>query len=230
VFQPEWSPEGDLFFVSDRGAGWWNLYRDREGVTEPMAPMDAEFGRPQWIFGMSTYAFESEERLICCFVRDGVWTLAQLDTRTKRLDLLPTPFTDFSQLRAGPGRAVFFGGTPSEAPAPIDLDLSTGTHRVIRRSSAVPEKVRSYISIPEPIATSGGETAHAFFYAPFSPEFAAPEGEKEPALVMSHGGPTSSASSTLSLELQILDQPRHLRARCELPRQHRLRPALSAPA
>ncbi len=72
VFQPEWSPDGDLFFVSDRGAGWWNLYRHRDGVSEPIAPMDAEFGRPQWMFGMSTYAFESEERLICCFVRDGV--------------------------------------------------------------------------------------------------------------------------------------------------------------
>ena len=28
VFQPEWSPDGDLYFVSDRGSGWWNLYRD----------------------------------------------------------------------------------------------------------------------------------------------------------------------------------------------------------
>ena len=25
VFQPEWSPDGDLYFVSDRGSGWWNL-------------------------------------------------------------------------------------------------------------------------------------------------------------------------------------------------------------
>ena len=72
VFQPEWSPDGSLFFISDRGGGWWNLYRYRDGDTEPMAPMDAEFGRPQWKFGMSTYAFESDERLICCFVRDGV--------------------------------------------------------------------------------------------------------------------------------------------------------------
>src|SRR5271165_184679 len=182
VFQPEWSPDGDLFFVSDRGAGWWNLYRHRDGVTEPMAPMDAEFGRPQWMFGMSTYAFESAERLICCFVRDGVWKLAQVDTRTKRVDLIPTQFTNISQLRAGPGRVVFFGGTPSEAPALIDLNLSTGTHRVIRRSSALPEGVRSYTSFPEPIAfpTEGGETAHAFFYAPFSPQFTAPEGEKAP--------------------------------------------------
>ena len=65
LFQPEWSPDGDLYVVSDRGKRWWNLYRERDCALEPMAPREAEFGRPQWTFGMSTYAFESAERLIC---------------------------------------------------------------------------------------------------------------------------------------------------------------------
>ncbi len=39
-------------------------------------------------------------------------------------------------------------------------------------------------------------------YPPFSPEFAAPADEKAPVLVKSHGGPTSAASSTLSLSTQ----------------------------
>jgi protein-S-isoprenylcysteine O-methyltransferase Ste14 len=52
VFQPEWSPDGDLYFVSDRVSGWGNLYRERDGAIEPMAKMDAEFGRPQWQFGI----------------------------------------------------------------------------------------------------------------------------------------------------------------------------------
>jgi dipeptidyl aminopeptidase/acylaminoacyl peptidase len=153
---------------------------------------------------MSTYSFESQERLICCFVRDGVWTLAQLDTRTKRFDPIPTEFADISQVRAAPGRAVFFGGSPSQALALIDLNLSAGTQRVIRRSSVLPENLRAHISVPEPIAfpTEGGETAHAFYYPPFSPRFTAPAGEKAPVLVKSHGGPTSSASATLSLAMQ----------------------------
>ena len=170
LFQPEWSPDGDLYLVSDRGKGWWNLYRERDGSLEPMAPREAEFGRPQWTFGMSTYAFESAERLICCFFEDDKWNLAKLDTRTKRLDPIPTRSTDVSQLRARPGRAVFIGGTPTEPPALIDLDLSTGTDRVVRRSAHLNEEVRSCISRPESITftTQGGETAHAFFYPPFS--------------------------------------------------------------
>jgi dipeptidyl aminopeptidase/acylaminoacyl peptidase len=204
VFQPEWSPDGDLYFVSDRGSGWWNLYRERDGAIEPIAPMDAEFGRPQWQFGMSTYAFESANRLISCFVRDGVWTLATIDLATKRFKIVPTEFTDISQLRAAPGRVVFVGGSPSEPPALIDLDLDSRRTRVVRRASVVRDDVRRYVSLPQPIAfpTEGAEIAHAFYYPPFSPEFAAPDGERAPVLVKSHGGPTSSASSTLSLSTQ----------------------------
>jgi dipeptidyl aminopeptidase/acylaminoacyl peptidase len=205
LFQPEWSPDGDLYIVSDRAKGWWNLYRERDGALEPMAPREAEFGRPQWTFGMSTYAFESAERLICCFFEDGEWNLAKLDTGTKRFDPIPTRFTDVSQLRASPGRAVFIGGTPTEPLALIDLDLNAGTDRVVRRSAQLSEEVRSCVSGPESITftTQGDETAHAFFYPPFSDKFTPPQGEKTPVLVKSHGGPTASASSTLSLAVQF---------------------------
>jgi dipeptidyl aminopeptidase/acylaminoacyl peptidase len=204
VFQPQWSPDGDLYFVSDRGSGWWNLYRERGGAIEPLAPMDAEFGQAQWNFAMSTYAFESAERIVCCFVQDGVWQLAQLDTRTKRFDPIKIPFTSLSQLRASPGRALFLGGSPSEATALVELDLGTGIHRVIRRSAILGDELRPYISVAQPIAfpTAGGETAHALYYPPRSPSFTAPAGEKAPVLVKSHGGPTASASSTLSLAVQ----------------------------
>ena len=99
---------------------------------------------------------------------------------------------------------MFIGGSPSEAPALVDLDLNNGTHRVLRRSFVLREDVRRYVSAPQPIAfpTGGQETAHAFYYPPFSPEFAAPAEEKAPVLVKSHGGPTAAASSTLSLSTQ----------------------------
>ena len=204
VFQPQWSPDGDLYFVSDRGSGWWNLYRERDGAIEPLAPMDAEFGQAHWNFAMSTYAFESAERIVCCFVQGGVWRLARLDPRTRRFDPIALPFTSLSQLRAGAGRAVFLAGSPSEAPALVELDLDTGTHRVIRRSAVLGDELRPYISVAQPIAfpTEGGETAHALYYPPLSPGFTAPAGEKAPVLVKSHGGPTASASGTLSLAVQ----------------------------
>ena len=46
IFQPEWSPAGDLYFVSDR-SGWWNLYRLRNGQVQAVLSMEAEFGEAQ---------------------------------------------------------------------------------------------------------------------------------------------------------------------------------------
>lgn len=58
IFQPTWSPDGQLYFVSDR-TGWWNLYRVKSGQIEPLCDKQAEFGLPQWVFGLSTYGFLS---------------------------------------------------------------------------------------------------------------------------------------------------------------------------
>ncbi len=49
VLQPEWSPDGSLYFVSDR-TGWWTLYHWFDGKIEPLCEMKADFGRPQWVF------------------------------------------------------------------------------------------------------------------------------------------------------------------------------------
>ena len=75
---------------------------------------------------------------------------------------------------------------------------------MLRRAFALGDDVRRFVSIPEPVAfpTAEGETAHALYYPPFSPDFAAPPDERAPVLVKSHGGPTSAASSTLSLSTQ----------------------------
>jgi hypothetical protein len=56
IFQPAWSPAGDLHYVSDR-TGWWNLYRRQADEERPLHPAEAEFGWPQWVFGMATYGF-----------------------------------------------------------------------------------------------------------------------------------------------------------------------------
>ena len=50
IFQPEWSPDGTLYFVSDR-TGWWNLYRQaRRRASRRSIRWPAEFGKPQWTF------------------------------------------------------------------------------------------------------------------------------------------------------------------------------------
>ncbi len=203
IFQPEWSPDGLLYFVSDR-SGWWNLYRyGRENNVEPMCPAEAEFGQPQWVFGLSTYGFESASSIICTYSERGSSCLARLDTQTGKLVVIETPYADITYLRIDAGRAVFRGGSPTAPAAIVRLDLATGETEALRRSNDL--KIDSaYLSIAQAIEfpTENGLTAHAFFYPPQNKDFVAPEGERPPLLVKSHGGPTSACSSTLSLNIQ----------------------------
>ena len=202
IFQLEWSPDGVLYFVSDR-TGWWNLYRRRDGRVEPVVEMEAEFGRPQWLFGMSTYAFASPGRIICTYTRQGAWRLASLDVATGELGLIETPYTEIEYVRAAPGRAVFLAGSPAEPASVVQLDLATGQFDVLRRSSQV-AVAPGYLSSPRAIEfpTESGLTAHGFFYAPKNVDYAAPPGERPPLLVLSHGGPTSARFGTLDPGIQ----------------------------
>ena len=51
--------------------------------------------------------------------------------------------------------------------------------------------------------TSGGKTAFGLFYPPHNPDYVGGADERPPLLVKCHGGPTSSASSTLNLGIQF---------------------------
>jgi dipeptidyl aminopeptidase/acylaminoacyl peptidase len=202
IFQPEWSPDGTLFFVSDR-TGWWNLYCWRNQQIEGLCEMEAEFGLPQWVFGMSTYAVESANRIICAYTQQGVWHLASIDTATGGLEKIETPYTSIEFVRAASGRAVFLGASASEPTSVVQLDLAKRELEVLRRSSAITIDDR-YLSKPLPIefSTEHGLTAHAFFYAPKNDDYVALPGERPPLVVMSHGGPTAATSGTLNPVIQ----------------------------
>jgi dipeptidyl aminopeptidase/acylaminoacyl peptidase len=205
IFQPEWSPDGMLYFVSDR-TGWWNLYRCLDGRIKALCEMDAEFGLPQWVFGMSSYAFVTANTIVCTYIKQGISHLAILDTSTGRIETIESPYTRIEGIRccaAKPGRALFVAGSPHESSSIVKIDLSTRRFETVRRSSELTIEP-GYISIPQAInfPTERGLTAHAFFYAPANRDFEASGGELPPLLVMSHGGPTAAASQTFRLGIQ----------------------------
>ena len=202
IFQPEWSPNGVLYFVSDR-SGWWNLYRWRDRQVEALCPMAAEFGRPQWVFGMSTYAFVSPRQLICAYSSQGTWRLAQLDTETKNFTPIETPYTEIWNVHATPTQVIFGGGSPTEPASIVRLDLATKQRTILRRATTLSLDT-GYLSLPQAIEfpTEDGLTAHALFYPPRNKDHAASSEERPPLLVKSHGGPTAAAQTTLNLAIQ----------------------------
>ena len=204
IFQPEWSSDGVLHFVSDR-TGWWNLYRWRDGQAEPLCEMEAEFGLPQWVFHQRTYAFESPGSIICTYVQEGVWHLARLDTNQSRLEPIEIPYTFITEPKVSDGHLVFKAGSPTETISIVRLNLRTGESQTLRRSDEITIAADNFSS-PENIefpTENGQATAHAFFYPPRNPDFRAPDDELPPLLVISHGGPTGATSAVLSLNTQF---------------------------
>lgn len=208
IFQPEWSPDGVLYFVSDK-SNWWNFYRTanpslhEKPEIEPVCEMAAEFGLPQWVFGMSTYAIVSESKIICTYTQQGKWHLASLDLATKQLTNIETGYTDISSVKARGETVVFLAGSPTESTAIVQLNLATSQLEILRNSSDLSID-SGYLSVPQPLEfpTENGLSAFGFFYPPKNQDFAAPAGEKPPLVVKSHGGPTAATSSSMNLKIQ----------------------------
>lgn len=201
VFQPAFGPDGSLCFVSDR-SGWWNLYRTGPDGDEPLCPMDAEFGLPQWVFGMSTWGFAGDGRIVAACIAGGVSRLGLVaDGRFSPFEM---PYDAISDVEVCGDAVLFVGASATIPPTLVRLDLADGSLTAIKSSSAVPVDA-AYLSRPEPVAfpTSGGATAHAFYYPPCNSDFRAPAGEKPPLLVRGHGGPTAASSSALNLGIQF---------------------------
>lgn len=207
IFQPEWSPDGRLYFVSDR-TGWWNLYRlggadGASGEAEALHPMEAEFGLPMWQFGMVAYTFVSAETILCLYTSQGIWHLARLATGSGQLTAVETPYTVFGAIRADARRAVFMAGSPTRPVAIVLLELATNRMVALRRTTELAVDP-GYVSVAEPIEfpTEYGLTAHALFYPPRNRDYAGLEGEKPPLIVMSHGGPTAATDGGFILGIQ----------------------------
>jgi dipeptidyl aminopeptidase/acylaminoacyl peptidase len=204
IFQPAWSPDGVLYFVSDR-TGWWNLYRiDAGGDVEALTAERAEFGQPQWSFGVSQYAFDGPERIACTYILDGVSYFGVLDTASRALTPLRLPYTAIGgSVRARGGHAFIVAGSPTEPRAVVEVDLDSGASTVLRSTSASPVDP-AYISAPETLEfpTEHGKNAYGFFYAPRNRDFSVPDGELPPLLVRTHGGPTHALAPMLDLDVQ----------------------------
>jgi dipeptidyl aminopeptidase/acylaminoacyl peptidase len=222
IYQPGWSPDGALYFASDR-TGYWQLYRATHDpdapngwsvpnvpnvLNDPNAPNDpdvrlAEFGRPEWILGTAAWRFAGPSRLVVSCTRRGRWHLGVVDLATGRLTGIAPDVQPDEWLAATPHDVVLVAGFEASPDAVVRVDLATGAVETIREASAH-RLDPGYVSVAEPIEfpTEGGVTAHAFHYPPRNKDYGTPAHEAPPLLVITHGGPTSAAQPTFDLHIQ----------------------------
>ena len=213
VFQPSWSPSDQLFFVSDR-RNWWNLYRHDDSGAVCVLPMAAEFATPQWVFGMSTYGFCGDDKILCTFTENGQWQLGLITPKKTqkgyRFSALKSPMTQISNITTSAEHLMFIGANTSRAPALYHLLAQSIGHAaappmaIVRRSQAdmvEPANLATPKAVSYP--TSDGETCHGFYYPPCNAGYQAEPDTLPPLIVMCHGGPTGATSSALNYKLQF---------------------------
>ncbi|USD23224.1 S9 family peptidase [Microbulbifer variabilis] len=199
IFQPQWSPLGELYYVSDRN-NWWNLCK--LGQDTPLWKKEAEFATPQWVFGMSTYGFISAEEILCTYTENGLWYLASVNTLTGEHQLIQQPYCDIESLRCENGKAIMIAAARDSFPAIISFDLASEALETIASSNKRSLPAELFSSAQAITFNVDEREVHGFYYPPHNPDFKAPEGEKPPLIVFSHGGPTGATSAGLNLKVQ----------------------------
>lgn len=208
VFQPEWSPAGELFYVSDK-SNWWNIYRvnrsDAGNSASCVCTMDAEFGMPQWVFGMRRYGFIDKDTILSSYSQSGSESLALINIESGVLTALPRQHSSYQSVQCSGGYVCYIG----QSPTAFSCLYVSQAHKIeeetaIRTSSVIDIDADNFsqgLSITFP--TAGDSQAHGFYYPPVSTEYAGLADELPPLIVMIHGGPTSSTQNDLSLKVQF---------------------------
>ena len=207
--QPAWSPDGELHTVTDVD-GWWSIHRvDTEtGATESVLGGAAaggehgrEFGVPAWVFAQATYGWSIDGMLWCTWTSGGVGHLGII--RDGQLEEISSGFTDFGRLVVTVGGSVVTVAAGWTRRAAVVEIASDGTHRQL--SASEPSALEpSDVSVPEAFTfdSNEGRQAHAFFFPPANSAVTAQPDDPPPLMVLSHGGPTGSARSSLDLGIQ----------------------------
>jgi dipeptidyl aminopeptidase/acylaminoacyl peptidase len=206
IFQPEWSPDGALYFVSDR-TGWWNLYRWAGTDVEAIHPMATEFGKPQWTFSMVTYAFVAANRIAATYVERGEWKLALINPVLKTFQPVALATQPLESIKANGSDIYFIGGSATQAAAVVCLRAADSGDRAtieVLRRSTTEEIGEEWISKPEALTyTVKDRDVHAFYYPPTNPDVTPPPHERPPLLVITHGGPTGATTAVLDPKIQF---------------------------
>jgi dipeptidyl aminopeptidase/acylaminoacyl peptidase len=203
LFQPRFSPSGRLYAISDR-SGWWNLVAVTESGSEPIQRLEAELGRPQWAFGLSTWAFLGEREVLASATVSGLDELMRIDLESGAARRVSTPFCQVMGVEASEGWATWIAGSPDRAAGLYVWRLEAGAPSCVRESSTLAFS-DSAVSVAEArsIESVDGRETHAFVYSPRSQTARIGPGERPPLLVKSHGGPTSATSAALDPRIQF---------------------------
>ena len=202
IFQPQWSPDNQLYFVTDIN-NWWNISRIKNGQREIVFDSEKEFGLPLWQLGMTTFCFINRHTIGCLWTQEGSWFAGTLDTEARSLQSFTNEYTSIDSACVYKDSWCAIAGSPTKPKEIINFKDDTSTNILYSPSSLEIEP--KDLSHPKSIRfiSGGNESVHAFYYPPCNSRYACIDNELPPAIALAHGGPTSATDSGLNLKIQF---------------------------
>ncbi len=205
VFQPQWADDGRLYFVLDN-TGWSNIFRLDDGKVRCVAKRDAEFGRPLWGLGASSYAVERGGTLIAACIEEGAYKLVRISPDTGACEEIETPLRQIDGICTTDRGVAAVAAGDELAPAIVHIgrgEKAPAAPEILRRGLDADLESGS-VSAGQLITLERGEgiCVSALYYAPANARFAGPSDAAPPVIVGAHGGPTGMADRGLKLKIQ----------------------------
>ena len=203
VIEPSWSPDGVLYYASDR-TNYWNLYDETGSL---LLEMDGEFASPPWVFGSMNHAFltiDGSPYIAATITEKGEDFLVLINRKTKDLKRIFLEFNFLSDIHSYKDGLIFFASSPFLPQRMVYFDPKTESCTLLRATKEY-DISHEYISAPISIAfpTANNKEAYAFYYPPTNPNYGKEtSGEKPPLIVACHGGPTAHVSPRFALSIQ----------------------------
>ncbi|KAJ5655396.1 hypothetical protein N7507_007346 [Penicillium longicatenatum] len=213
IVQPKWSPDGLLYFASDR-TGFWQLYsfdvKNQQQTALSLKTFEkADFGVDEWELGSSTYIFLDAQTIVATTITHATAKLVLINTATLSVQDLDLPYVNVYEIRRVSSTSFVVVGTSTTSPEELALITMTPTlkaERTILTSTATFELPSEYVSVakelqaPQKHGPLTDGHVHMFYFPPCNPEFKV-DG-LPPLLVYVHGGPNGSTTPALDLEIQ----------------------------
>lgn len=202
AFQPEWLEDGRLAFVADH-EGWGNLHVFDGDEVSLVLVREAEFARPLWNFGMTSFADLGGNRLAATCWSGGRLEVALVEIDSGSWTPLDTGLTRLDNIAGSGDRIAIIGGDDLTAPGVMMIEQEGRITARIAGGDA--PLAADHVSVARPMrfAGAGGDTERfALFYPPCNAAFRAPPDTAPPMVVSAHGGPTAMAKRGLDLEKQ----------------------------
>jgi dipeptidyl aminopeptidase/acylaminoacyl peptidase len=207
AMQPAWLADGRLVFLHD-ASDWGNVALWDGRTVRDLTRLKTDLGMPMWNLGTRSLVVGGPDRLLAAASIDGKPAIVEVSDLVAR-----RPQVTISDLGTG------IAGVGSLAPlgdgvcASVARDAQPTALAFVGKRRKAPTILRTSsdmaldaagVSVGRQVAFrgAGGRQTWARYYAPASATHRAPRNQLPPALVLAHGGPTSSAARGLGLRIQ----------------------------